>query len=115
MTQAFSDIPLFSCWPFWVLELTPMATTQDIEKAARDIIGKLQFGVKGADTYASPLGNTARDEFTVREAKAALQDPLKRLLAEFWYVTPSITSSENFPQSNTVPSLAEWNALFGNK
>ncbi|PCK08044.1 MAG: hypothetical protein COA42_11150 [Alteromonadaceae bacterium] len=89
MIPEFTDNPLFSAWPFWVLELTPEAKNSEIEKAARDILAKINFKVPGADEFQTPIGKSTRDDYLLREAKSALQNPKVRLLAEFWFVSPS--------------------------
>lgn len=88
MIQAFFNDPLLSGWPFWVLQLTPSATTVEIEKAARDIAAKMQFGMAGSDLFLTPLGEMQRDEYWLREARAKLQNPAERIVAEFWYTDP---------------------------
>lgn len=93
MIPEFSEDPRYAAWPFWVLELTPTASASEIEKAARDISAKLKFGVAGVERFALPLGDAVRDEYLVREAKALLQDPARRLQAEFWYVTPGLVQN----------------------
>lgn len=93
MIPEFSEDPRYAAWPFWMLELTPAASASDIEKAARDISAKLKFGVAGVERFALPLGDAVRDEYLVREAKALLQDPARRLQAEFWYVTPGLVQN----------------------
>ena len=90
MIPEFSEDPRYGAWPFWVLELDPSASVADIEKAARDITAKLQFGMAGVERFEVPNATLIRDEFLVREAKAALQDPGRRLTAEFWYVEPGL-------------------------
>lgn len=102
MNPVFTSNPLYSAWPFWVLELSPSASNSDIEKAAREIESKLQFQVPGADTFASPLGKQQRDSFALREAKNALQDPSRRVLAEFWYSVPN--SEERTEEPHNVVS-----------
>lgn len=104
MTQAFTKQPQFSAWPFWVLDLSPDATNADIDKAARDLTAKLQFGMAAAKKFISPLGELERDEHLIRDARSALQDPTLRLVAEFWYFSIEQTSeaaTENEPQRLT--------------
>lgn len=85
MIPEFTDQPLYSAWPFWVLELTPEASAIDIERQARELVNKLKFKLPGVEYYLSPLGKKTRDEYLIREAKSKLQDPKDRLLAEFWH------------------------------
>lgn len=105
MSPEFTSNPLHFGWPFWVLNLTPSATNSDIEKAAREIDSKIQFQVPGADQFETPTGKQKRDSFLIREAKAALQDPNARVLAEFWYIDPTPTSEE--ATHNQVSTTAE--------
>ncbi len=112
MIQAYIDNPLYSCWPFWVLELSPNAQVTDVEKAAREITAKISFGIAGADEYATPTGIQKRDEFLIREAKSALQDAKKRLLAEFWYIDPN---TELGPQDQESMSVEQWQEALGVK
>ncbi len=111
MIQAYIDNPLYSCWPFWVLELTPLATPIEIEKAARDITAKIGLGVLDAQKYMTPAGRQKRDEFLIREAKSALQDSKKRLLAEFWYVDPALDEFKNTKAQSL--SINDWLLALG--
>ena len=99
MIQEYINQPHWSCWPFWVLELTPNATLQDIEKAARDLTNKIEFGFDLAKKFETPQGEFERDSYLIREAKAKLQNPEQRLQAEFWYIEPSyIKESSETPR-----------------
>jgi len=102
MIQAYINRLHWSCWPFWVLELSTDATVQDIEKAARDITNKISFGMEAAKTFQTPIGTFERDDFLIREAKAKLQNPEQRLLAEFWYIEP-----KEIEQSADTPTIDE--------
>jgi len=53
MIPEFSEDPRYGAWPFWVLELDPSASVADIEKAARDITAKLQFGMAGIEQFGN--------------------------------------------------------------
>lgn len=86
MIPAFSDNPVGQCWPFWVLELTPSCSIQDIERAAREITARITLQVAGADGFCCPGGKARRDAYLVREARARLLNPQSRLLCEFWYM-----------------------------
>ncbi len=111
MTPEYTNNPLYFCWPFWVLELTPGAKNTDIEKAAREISSKIQFEIPGANKYATPDGIKTRDAFLIREARSKLQDPKARLLAEYWYINPT-TEQTRTPHNDTAkiapPSLTDW-------
>jgi len=109
MPQEFINRPGWQCWPFWVLSLTPEASSSDVEKAARDISSKLNFGVEQTTKFLTPEGNMDRDTYLVRGAKSALQDPQTRLLAEFWYFDPEIsrTRFQSAPAEKSMPSSEE--------
>lgn len=111
MTPAFSKLPALSAWPFWVLELTPSSSQQDVEKACREITGKLTLNMSGADSFTTPNGIMCRDSYLVREARAMLIDPDRRLLAEFWYVPPTKPSA-NLDERKT-PTASQWRSYFG--
>lgn len=83
-----TDDPRLNAWPFWILELSPSASTSDIENAFNSLNGKLSLGASNVSTYSTPFGKKPRDEFKLREAKSILITPESRLLAEFWYVDP---------------------------
>ncbi|HED33137.1 MAG TPA: hypothetical protein ENJ08_02820 [Gammaproteobacteria bacterium] len=110
MNPEYTNNPLYSGWPFWVLELTPDAQNSDIEKAARDISSKIQFEIPDANKYATPEGIKTRDEFLIREARSKLQDPRARLLAEYWYINPldQHSARHNDTPQSTHSSLADW-------
>ena len=113
MIQEYIDNPLYSCWPFWVLGLTPSAQESEIEKAARDITAKITLGIPSASEYQTPNGLKQRDEFLIREAKSALQDASKRIVAEFWYIDPA-TDFKDAEDSHTL-SAEEWQEALGVK
>jgi hypothetical protein len=114
MIQEFTNHPLYSCWPFWALELQPDADTRTIEKAYTKILGLLKLQIPDADKFATPVGPQIRDEFLLRDAKAILLDPEKRALAEFWYVSPGISQplvpTENPTTSEPIPA-PDWKKL----
>lgn len=64
--------------PFYVLELPPEATTADVERQGRKLLGMLELGTEKAKRYVCPLGGIERDATMVREAMAALRDPETR-------------------------------------
>ncbi len=64
--------------PYYVLELPPEATTADIERQGKKLLGLLEVGAAKAKTYACPLGTFPRDATAVREATALLRDPARR-------------------------------------
>ncbi|WP_226664353.1 hypothetical protein [Microbulbifer aggregans] len=110
MIPAFFNNPAASGWPFWVLQLTPAASLNDVNRAARDLAGKLTLQLDGAGEYSTPVGVMQRDEFLIREAQAVLIDPERRLLAEFWYLPPVPACEE---QSEKAVTAEQWREHFG--
>lgn len=117
MIQEFINEPLNKAWPFWVLDLLPECSNQDINKAAQLISSKLTLGVPKAEFFDTPSGQKNRDEFLVREAKSILDDPAQRLLAEFWYVPPRNEQVEDSNEETTNESLTakQWLKVLGIK
>ncbi len=111
MTPASTDHPARSAWPFWALELTPECDNAAIEKAAREAMAKLTLGAAGAGQYRAPDGLFERDENLIREAKAILQDPQRRLECEFWYIHPDEVGAQASPDENR--SAADWLRTLG--
>lgn len=70
--------------PFFVLGLSCDASRIELEREAQKLLGMLELGFPGAQTYATPLGPRPRTAEAVRAAVAALRDPYQRLLAELW-------------------------------
>jgi len=70
--------------PFFVLGLAPDASRIELEREAQKLLGMLELGFIGAQTYATPLGPRPRTAEMVRAAVAALRDPYTRLVAELW-------------------------------
>lgn len=70
--------------PFFVLGLSCDASRIELEREAQKLLGMLELGFPGAQTYATPLGPRPRTAESVRAAVAALRDPYQRLLAELW-------------------------------
>jgi len=70
--------------PFFVLGIACDASRIEIEREAQKLLGMLELGFDAAKTYATPLGPRERTPEAVRAAVAALRDPYRRLLAEFW-------------------------------
>ena len=109
MSQEFTSWPSWSAWPFWMLEITPDAKGSDIEKAARTIMARIEFGVDDANRFLTPVGIFQRDKQIIAEAKSTLQDPSKRLLAEFWYISPDHGNTENDKESKLEhKSTSDW-------
>lgn len=70
--------------PFFVLGLSPDASRIELEREAQKLLGMLELGFAGAQTYATPLGPRTRTAESVRAAVAVLRDPYQRLVAELW-------------------------------
>jgi hypothetical protein len=99
---------LLAIWrsnPFFILELSPRASRAEVERAGQKLIGLLALGSAGAGRYDTPFGPASRDADTVRQAVAALRDPVERVIHELWADvsrTPECEPSEN--------SRAAWTA-----
>jgi hypothetical protein len=50
MTTEFSATPVFSAWPFWVLEINPAADNRAIEKAYQKLVNSLQLKIANSDS-----------------------------------------------------------------
>jgi len=113
MIQEFTSHPLYSCWPFWALELEPTADTRAVEKSCAKILGLLKLQIPDADKFATPAGIQTRDEFLLRDAKAILLDPEKRAVAEFWYVSATANYSPHPASPDTAPAAVavDWKKL----
>src|SRR5262245_22256472 len=70
--------------PFFVLGLSCDASRIELEREAQKLLGMLELGFPGSQTYATPLGPRPRTAEAVRAAVSALRDPYQRLLAELW-------------------------------
>jgi len=78
------DDPL-AAWrgnPFFVLGVSPQATRAEIERAGQKLIALLALGSAGAARYDTPFGPASRDADSVRQALAALRDPIERVIHE---------------------------------
>ena len=85
--------------PFHVLGLRPEAGRVEVEREGQKLLGMLELGLKAAGSYMTPLGPQTRTVDRVRGAMAALRDPEKRLLHEFWAALPPC------PEPPRAPSL----------
>jgi hypothetical protein len=63
---------------FYVLGLAADASTADIEREGRKLLGLLELGVARGSEYTCALGTFRRDATMVREAMATLRDPARR-------------------------------------
>ena len=75
--------------PLWVLELTPSASTLEVERQGQKLLAMLGVGLEAASSYPTPFGSHPRTEDAVRQALAALRDPARRAEAEAWFELPS--------------------------
>jgi hypothetical protein len=89
--EGFSDgVKLENCFrrhvqnPFLVLELPATADGTEVERQGQKLLGMLAAQLSEAETYPTPVGRCARTPELVRAAVAELQDPDRRLLAEWW-------------------------------
>lgn len=111
MTPVYTNNPLYSGWPFWMLELDPRADSRAIEKAYAKIVGAIALQIPAAENYLSPMGQQTRDEFQLRDAKAILNDPERRLLAEFWYVNPNDIIAQQQSTTGANTQHPDWKSL----
>lgn len=99
-----------SAWrgnPFFVLELKADASRAEIERAGQRLLALLGIDSSGISAYATPLGVATRDADMVRQALAALRDPVQRANYELW---ANITPRETIAAAPSAPSdrLAIW-------
>jgi len=90
--------------PFFVLGVSCDASRIEIEREAQKLLGMLELGFAAAQTYATPMGPRERSPEAVREAVAALRDPYRRLLAEFWARHAPPMRAEAPPEPEAAPS-----------
>jgi hypothetical protein len=67
---------------FFVLGVSPQASRADVERAGQKLLGLLALGSASAGHYDTPLGPASRDADGVRQALAALRDPVERVIHE---------------------------------
>jgi len=70
--------------PFLVLELATTADGAEVERQGQKLLGMLAAQMSEVESYPTPLGRCPRTPELVRAAIAELQDPDRRLLAEWW-------------------------------
>jgi hypothetical protein len=78
------DDPL-AAWrgnPFFVLEVSSQASRAEVERAGQKLLALLEVGSASVSRYDTPFGPATRDADTVRQAVAALRDPLERVIHE---------------------------------
>ena len=113
MTQEFINNQLYAAWPFWVLELETSADNREIEKAYAKLSGAIKLQLPRAEFYNSPLGNHSRDEFLLRDARSLLINPETRILAEFWYISPTAKIKNSETISEETKTSINWKKLLG--
>jgi hypothetical protein len=77
----------FADWrrnPFFVLGVSPQASPAEVERAGQKLVGLLALGSMTVTRYDTPFGPASRDADTVRQAVAALRDPVERVIHELW-------------------------------
>ncbi len=67
---------------FFVLGVSPQASRAEVERAGQKLLGLLALGSASAGRYDTPFGPATRDADGVRQALAALRDPLERVVHE---------------------------------
>ncbi len=70
--------------PFYVLGLRPSCSRVEAEREGAKLLSMLELGLAAAATYETPLGSQVRTPEKVREARAELRDPERRLRHELW-------------------------------
>jgi hypothetical protein len=70
--------------PFFILEVATDASRADVERAGQKLLALLALGSASAGRYDTPLGPAIRDADGVRQALAALRDPVERVVHELW-------------------------------
>jgi hypothetical protein len=81
---------------FFVLGVSPRASRAEVERAGQRLLGLLALGSASAGHFDTPLGPASRDADSVRQALAALRDPVERVIHELWAdISPSIGENGN--------------------
>jgi hypothetical protein len=100
--------------PFFVLGVGPDASRIEIEREAQKLLGMLELGFAGAQTYATPVGPRPRTAEAVRAAVAALRDPYRRLVAELWARhVPAPAAEAATEPAPAAPARAGWRRALG--
>lgn len=82
-----SDTDFLAAWranPFFVLEVKIDAARIDIERAGQRLLARFEISPESVANYQTPLGKAVRDADMVRQALAALRDPVQRVTHELW-------------------------------
>lgn len=82
-----SDDDFLATWranPFFVLEVKVDAARIDIERAGQRLLARFEISPDSVARYQTPLGPAVRDADMVRQALAALRDPVQRMTCELW-------------------------------
>jgi hypothetical protein len=84
--------------PFFVLEVSTDAPRAEVERAGQKLLALLALGSTSAGHCDTPLGPATRDADGVRQAVAALRDPVERVVHELWAdlaprIAPTVAST----------------------
>lgn len=82
--KAANFLALHLANPFLVLDLPPDSPLAAVERKAGLLLSMLVVGAAEASHYQTPLGPRKRTVEMVREARAELRDPERRLIHEWW-------------------------------
>jgi hypothetical protein len=99
--------------PFFVLEVSTDAPRAEVERAGQKLLALLALGSTSAGHCDTPLGLATRDADGVRQAVAALRDPVERVVHELWAdLAPRIASTvvRGVDGQRSVPAGGAWPA-----
>ena len=82
-SRATNYLGLHLANPFLVLDLSPNASVEMVERKGELLISMLTVGMTEATSYQTPFGPRERTSELVREALAELRDPNRRLVHEW--------------------------------
>ncbi|HEX7645643.1 MAG TPA: hypothetical protein VF472_25850 [Burkholderiaceae bacterium] len=91
-----SDSDFLAAWranPFFVLEVKTDAARIEIERAGQRLLARFEISPDSVARYQTPLGPGVRDADMVRQALAALRDPVQRVTCELWADVARIDSA----------------------
>src|SRR5262249_49219985 len=95
--------------PFFVLEVATDAPPADVERAGQRLIALLTVGSTAAAQYSTPFGPATRDADLVRQALAALRDPVRRAVEELGAnVAQGAVAQDDGQALKTVGDTAPW-------
>ena len=96
-------VELFTRNPFALLELSPGATNQEIERQGKKILGMLELKIQEGGHYSTPYSIEKRDASDVRQAMAELRTPARYHFHSFWFLERTSDS----PGSSVVTARRE--------